>query len=110
MDTAADLPAGYRQPNGYRQLSSEELALINTIKSLGNVSMQLVLEQVNSHIKRQRRRSKREAENDTQLKLLTEEPQRLDQAEPERWVAIARTHFQEGLMALTRAVAQPGSF
>jgi len=29
---------------------------------------------------------------------------------PERWRAIANTHFQEGLMALTRAVAQPTSF
>ena len=30
--------------------------------------------------------------------------------DPERWAAIARTHFQEGLMALTRAVAQPTFF
>lgn len=27
-----------------------------------------------------------------------------------RWVAIGRTHLQEGFMALTRAVAQPTSF
>ena len=35
---------------------------------------------------------------------------RIDAAQPERWIAIANTHFQEGLMALTRAVAQPSSF
>jgi hypothetical protein len=35
---------------------------------------------------------------------------RIDRAQPERWAAIARTHFQEGLMALTRAVAQPTFF
>lgn len=27
-----------------------------------------------------------------------------------RWVAIGKTHLQEGLMALTRAIAQPTSF
>lgn len=27
-----------------------------------------------------------------------------------RWVAIAKTHFQEGLMALTRSVAKPDFF
>jgi hypothetical protein len=27
-----------------------------------------------------------------------------------RWVAIGRTHLQEGLMALTRAVAKPSFF
>ena len=27
-----------------------------------------------------------------------------------RWVAIGKTHLQEGFMALTRAVAQPTSF
>jgi hypothetical protein len=28
----------------------------------------------------------------------------------QRWVAIARTDFQTGLMALTRAIAKPESF
>ena len=27
-----------------------------------------------------------------------------------RWVAIARTHLQEGFMALTRAIAKPTTF
>lgn len=39
-----------------------------------------------------------------------EELRRLANAEPERWVSIARTHFQEGLMALRRAVEQPERF
>ena len=38
------------------------------------------------------------------------ELQRLAQAEPERWASLARTHFQEGLMALRRAVEQPEHF
>jgi hypothetical protein len=28
----------------------------------------------------------------------------------QRWVAIARTHLQQGFMALTRAVAKPTTF
>jgi len=28
----------------------------------------------------------------------------------ERWIALANTHFQQGLMALVRAIAQPESF
>jgi hypothetical protein len=36
-----------------------------------------------------------------------DEQQRLQEAQPERWLAMARTDFQTGLMKLTRAVAQP---
>lgn len=31
-------------------------------------------------------------------------------APDQRWVAIGRTHLQQGFMALTRAVAKPESF
>ncbi len=31
-------------------------------------------------------------------------------AQPQRWAAIAQTHFQEGLMALYRAINQPTNF
>lgn len=30
-----------------------------------------------------------------------------DPGERRRWLAIARTHYQQGLMALTRAIAAP---
>lgn len=33
----------------------------------------------------------------------------LSSADP-RWAAIAKTHFQEGLMALTRAITKPDTF
>jgi len=86
---------------GYRQLNVEEAALINGIKALGT-PMQQALHEVLRHIAQQRHAAK-VAEAGGEL-------MRIDDAQPERWVAIARTHFQEGLMALTRAVAQPGSF
>ncbi len=30
--------------------------------------------------------------------------------EPARWIAIGKTHLQQGLMALTRSVAKPDFF
>ena len=66
---------------GYRQLSDAELLTINSIKTFG----------------------------DLRVKALIEEIQASGQADP-RWVAIATTHFQQGLMALTRAVAKPEHF
>ncbi len=37
----------------------------------------------------------------------TEELARLNAANPYLWIAAARTHLQDGVMALTRAVKQP---
>jgi hypothetical protein len=65
---------------GYRDLSAEEIALMNQIKEQGVVLGELV------------------------QKLRAE--QRVDQ----RWVSIGQTDLQTGLMALTRAVAQPTTF
>lgn len=65
---------------GYRDLSAEEIALMNQIKEQGVVLGDLV------------------------AKLRTE--QGVDQ----RWVSIGQTDLQTGLMALTRSVAQPTTF
>ncbi len=65
---------------GYRDLSQSEIDAMNTIKAEG-----------------------------TRLGLLIEDlrdnPQ-LDQ----RWVSIAETHLQQGIMAAVRSVAQPTTF
>lgn len=65
---------------GYRDLSPEEIELMNLIKGLG--------EQVGSMIN-----SLRNCPN-------------LDQ----RWVSIAQTDLQKGFMAAVRAVAKPTTF
>lgn len=65
---------------GYRDLSAEEIALMNKIKESGKTLEALVAE----------------------LRSMPE----LDQ----RWVSIGATDLQTGLMALTRGVAQPTSF
>ena len=70
----------HRKIVGYRELNADEIALMNEIKETGIDLGNLVSE----------------------LELNDE----LDQ----RWVAIGKTHLQQGLMALTRAVAKPDFF
>lgn len=70
----------HRHIKGYRDLSEAEIALMNEIKEKGAELGELV------------------------AKLRSTEG--LDQ----RWVSIGATDLQTGLMALTRAVAQPTSF
>lgn len=70
----------HRQIKGYRELSQEEINLMNEIKSKGAELGELV------------------------AKLRATEG--LDQ----RWISIGATDFQTGLMALTRGVAQPTFF
>lgn len=70
----------HRQIKGYRELSQEEIDLMNEIKSKGAELGDLV----------------------SKLRNTTS----LDQ----RWVSIGATDLQTGLMALTRSVAQPTFF
>lgn len=91
----------HRIITGYRDLSQAEIDLMNEIKAKGKEIEALVVK-VRLHA-------------DAQMRVAhqtggSEEALRLDVAEPARWAAIGRTHFQEGLMALARAVAQPTSF
>ena len=70
-------------PAGYRQLTDAELIAMEYKQELGK-SIQLAIEHLSS------------PEAGAALDL--------------RWVAIARTHFQEGLMALARAITKPDFF
>ena len=70
----------HRKIKGYRELSQDEIDLMNMVKGQGIELGSLV----------------------SALKAGAE----IDQ----RWVAIGATHFQQGLMALTRAVAKPDFF
>jgi len=70
----------HREIKGYRELSAEEIELMNEIKTKGAELGELV------------------------MKLRANE--NLDP----RWIAIGATDLQTGLMALTRAVAQPTIF
>jgi hypothetical protein len=85
----------HRQIKGYRELSQAEIDLINEIKAKGEELRAL----------RDKCRAVDVEEGKTGE---TEHDARLDEAS--RWRAIASTHFQEGLMALTRSVAKPEFF
>ncbi len=105
---------------GYRTLSADELLLISNIKlDIGGMVL-TYLNATRMHVTKQRaavatinRGAQMSQVFDDAVKLkdeATAELKRIDDAQPERWVAIANTHFQEGLMALVRAVAQPSGF
>ena len=70
----------HRLVTGYRELTQQDIELINEIKSMGFI-LQTLIDKLN--------------DNDE-----------VDQ----RWTAIGKTALQQGLMALTRAVAKPDSF
>lgn len=75
------LSTGQPKITGYRNLSDEEIALMNAIKEHGNRVGELV-------------------------EALAKNKTGYDQ----RWVNIGKTHLQQGFMALSRAVAKPTSF
>lgn len=66
---------------GYKNLTSEQITLINHIKDAGDGMGKLI-------------------------DIMLEKPEHYDS----RWVHIAKTDLQKGVMALVRAVAQPEGF
>lgn len=95
----------HQKIKGYRDFSQEELDLMNEIKKQGQVLEDLV--------KKLRERGNSqfiEAKNHGVETEDWSENHRLLQARPLRWINIAEDHLQQGLMALTRAVAQPTTF
>lgn len=94
----------HRKIKGYRDLSQHEIDLMNEIKAKGQ-ELQALVTKVREHTTDQEMASK----------IMTgpvgkSESERIAAAQPGRWVSIAATDFQTGLMALTRAVAQPTTF
>lgn len=81
----------HRQITGYRELSQGEIDLMNEIKSKGE-ALDALITKLREH------QGRVTAEYGT------------PDAEPHRWISIGKTHLQQGLMALTRAVAKPQSF
>lgn len=71
----------HQKITGYRDLTQDEIDSMNIIKELG-------------------------AQIETQVQSMEMQGPMVDQ----RWVAIGKTHLQQGLMALVRAVAKPESF
>ncbi|HGW3984129.1 DUF7681 family protein [Acinetobacter baumannii] len=97
----------HQKIKGYRDLSQEEVDLMNEVKALGP-QIKTVIDKVTAHVKTQR---------DScciieQFKEITnqDEYDRLNQANPEKFIQLATDDFQIALMLLTRAIAQPTTF
>jgi DNA-binding transcriptional MerR regulator len=87
----------HRQIKGYRELTPEDIALMNRIKAKAEEVGALVRE-VQDYLAQQHR------------SMSTEEKLRVIQAEAGRWASMGNTDLQRGFMALIRAVAQPTTF
>jgi hypothetical protein len=94
----------HRIIKGYRELSAEEIALMNEVKEEGQRLADL-LKKVEDHINKQYM-----AEYDILQGDTTEELDRLNAAEPYRWLQHAVDEYKTATMKLVRAVAQPTTF
>jgi len=83
----------HQKIKGYRDLSQEEIDLMNQVKEKGAELSALV----------------DELDKLTELQVAQGNLNAIE-SEARRWVSIGKTHLQIGLMALTRSVAQPGFF
>ena len=70
----------HRKISGYRELTKEEIDLMNEVKAFG-----------------------------PGLQELVEKLQRMEELD-RRWLAVGKIHLQQGLMALTRGIARPDFF
>lgn len=70
----------HKMIKGYRDLSQEEIAVMNDVKALAN-----------------------------QVGAIIEELEKMDGTD-KRWVAIAKTELQKGFMFAVRAIAKPTTF
>ena len=106
----------HRRITGYRELSQEEISLMNEVKALG-VGIEEMILKVIAHIESQTDSAYGrvfDPEMGRKVAYGNEcgeaEQKRLTDATPERFAALAKTDFQTALMYLTRAVAQPTFF
>lgn len=95
----------HRQIKGYRELTQEEIDLMNEVKALGP-QLEALCKKVGDHIQRQRSEALYQADKLADL----DELNRLDAADPEHWLGWGKTSFQASLMYMTRAIAQPTFF
>ncbi len=93
----------HRKISGYRELSQEEIDLMNRIKEKGAELLELHQELADKLLDDVRQKSKSALTDESQR----DEFERFQSAEPQRWASIGKTDIQTGIMALVRAVVQP---
>lgn len=90
---------------GYRALTDVEVSMMNRIKAAG-AALEALVAEVDMHLEAQAERSRYQLDGAAAMA----EASRIRRAEPARWMSMARSDLQTGLMKLTRAVAQPSTF
>lgn len=101
----------HRKIAGYRELSAEEIDLMNRIKAKGAELLALHAELAGRlatdwEVKVCAAENSKAGPGDESTPQCVE-LRRFQDAEPLRWAAIGKTDIQTGIMALVRAVAQP---
>ena len=91
---------------GYRDLSQEEIDLMNSIKDKGRELLELQAKLV-EHLREEELKKRMVAQVSPDGSVEQGKYERFQEAEPLRWASIGKTHVQEAIMALVRAVAQP---
>lgn len=91
----------HRKISGYRELSQQEIDLINEIKQKG-VDLGVLCDRLNQHLLD--KFSPVALENDPELRSL------MAHSDPFSWLANGKGSLQTALMMITRAVAQPITF
>ena len=91
----------HRKIEGYRELSQEEINLINRIKIHGAKTEQLIKD-VEVHLIKQHKEANEVEDTETLMRYVS--------ANPLRFIELSQDNFQTALMQLTRAVAQPTNF
>lgn len=97
---------------GYRELSTEDINMINEIKSFGLEAAALIA-RVDRYLQDQENALFDEVGGDADDPFVPggeSEYERIQNADAGRWLSMGKTKLQQGFMAITRAVAQPGGF
>lgn len=94
----------HRIIKGYRELSAEEIALMNEVKEAG-VILDALVKKVETHLNLQM-----DSLWDADLGYNEAEGARIDAADAFQWAATAKSDLQVGIMKLVRSIAQPTTF
>ena len=90
----------HRKIAGYRELSQEEIDLMNRIKAKGGELLELQAELADMLNHQHVKKAANEERDPDELA-------RFRAADPQRWASIGKTDIQTGIMALVHAVGQP---
>lgn len=105
----------HRKINGFRELNQIEIDLMNEVKAAEQTFLSLH-DRIAAHLNTQDHADDRaraatlNAQGGAFYTCPEPSPdvvERHKQAEPRRWLAIAKTDLQTSLMAMTRAISQP---